>query len=65
MMAKRKGAREASCSTFQDLLAGNSIEERLPVTLADLAHSIDDEPQYWCERLRAVNHAHLPSKSAK
>ena len=54
-----------SGSTFQDLLAGNIIEERIPVTLEDLAHSIDDEPQYWCERIKAVNLAHLPAKIAK
>ena len=41
------------------------VEERIPVTLEDLAHSIDDEPQYWCERIRAVNLAHLPAKIAK
>ena len=54
-----------SCSTVQDLLAGKIIEERIPVRLEDLAHSIDDEPPYWCERIREVNLAHLPAKSAR
>jgi hypothetical protein len=51
--------------TSQDLPAGNIIEERIPVTLGDLAHSIDDEPQQWCKRLREVNLAHLTAKSAR
>jgi hypothetical protein len=54
-----------SCSTVENLLAGNIIEERIPVTVEDLAHSIDDEPQYWCGRIRAVNLAHLAAKSTR
>jgi hypothetical protein len=49
-----------SCSSFEDLRAGNIIAEWVPVTAEDLSHRIDEEPQYWCERIRAVNLAHLP-----
>ena len=49
-----------SCSSFEDLRAGNIIAECVPVTAEDLCHSIDEEPQYWCERIREVDLA-LPS----
>jgi hypothetical protein len=29
------------------------------VTAEDLDHNIDKEPQYWCERIRAVNRQHF------
>ncbi|MEK7407711.1 MAG: hypothetical protein AAB225_21750 [Acidobacteriota bacterium] len=49
-----------SCSSLDALRASNIIAEWVPVTAEDLCHSIDEEPQYWCERIRAVNSAHLP-----
>ena len=49
-----------SCSSFEDLKAVNIITEWVPVTAADLCHRIEEEPQYWGERIRAVNLAHLP-----
>ena len=53
-----------SCSSFEDLKAANIITEWVPVTAEDLCHRIEEEPQYWCERIRAVNLAHLPVQSA-
>ena len=53
-----------SCSSFEDLKAASIIAEWVPVTAEDLCHSIDDEPEYWCERIRTVNLAHLPVNSA-
>jgi hypothetical protein len=60
---KRPRVFTARRATFEDLLASNIIENRIPVTMEDLAHSIDDEPQYWCERIREVNLAHLPARN--
>ena len=65
---RRPGARPRvftvpSCSSFEDLRAGNIIAEWVPVTAEDLSHRIEEEPQYWCERIRAVNLAHLPVQS--
>ena len=53
-----------SCSSFEDLKAANIIAEWVPVTAEDLCHRIEEEHQYWCERIRAVNLAHLPVQSA-
>jgi hypothetical protein len=44
-------------------MASNIMKERIPVGIEDLAHSIDEEPLYWGERIRAVNTAHLPVDS--
>ena len=48
-----------SCSSFDKLKTGDIIVECVPVTAEDLCHSIDEEPESWCERIRAVNLAHL------
>jgi hypothetical protein len=30
----------------------------VPVTREDLTHNVDEEPQYWCERIRKMNSEH-------
>jgi hypothetical protein len=52
-------------TSFEALSASSAIARWIPVTAEDLDHSIDDEPQYWCERIRAVNAEYLASKDDK
>jgi hypothetical protein len=43
------------CSTIQELRASGSILKEFPVTEADMRHSIDKKPDYWCNRIEEVN----------
>ena len=53
-----------ACSSFEGLKAANIIAEWVPVAAEDLCHRIEEEHQYWCERIRAVNLAYLLVQSA-
>jgi hypothetical protein len=50
------------CTTFEALRESGLITTFVPVTPEDLTHNIDEEPQYWCERIRRINSEHLPAK---
>lgn len=56
--------RIGGCSTFEDLRASGVITRFVPVTAVDLHHNIDDEPAYWCNRIRALNHQLLGTPGA-
>jgi len=51
--------------SFETLRASNVIAQWIPVSAEDLNHSIDEEPQYWCRRIQAVNCEHLSAEDDK
>jgi hypothetical protein len=48
--------------TIDHLRASGLLTTVVPVTAEDLTHNIDDEPQYWCERIRTANSQYFPPK---
>jgi len=42
-------------ASYDALRASGLISRSVPVTTEDLAHNVDKEPQYWCERIVSMN----------
>jgi hypothetical protein len=53
------------CPSFQTLRATGIIAQWISVTAEDYGHSIDEQPQYWCDRIQAVNRKHLSAEDDK
>lgn len=53
-------------ATFKALRESGLVTQWIPLLDNDLKHNIDEEPQYWCERIRNTNldHASLFSATA-
>jgi hypothetical protein len=52
------------CSTAQELRVSEVIVKEFPVTKADMDHSLDDEPEYWCKRIQEVNAEYFATENA-
>jgi hypothetical protein len=52
---KPRGCTLPECATIQELRASSSIVKEFSVTKADMRHSLDNEPEYWCKRIEEVN----------
>lgn len=48
--------------TFDALRASGLLTTLVPVTPEDLTHNIDENPQYWCRRIRRVNSEYFPTE---
>jgi hypothetical protein len=45
-------------ATFKALRESGLVTQWIPLTDNDLKHNIDDDTQYWCERIREINLDH-------
>ncbi len=52
------------CPTFDSLRQSDVIERYIPLTAEDMMHNLDEEPEYWCERIRTLNSRYLRTEAA-
>lgn len=50
--------------TFDSLRQSDVIELYIPLTAEDMMHNLDEEPEYWYERIRTLNSRHLRTEAA-
>ena len=53
--ARPKALTIAEYPTFDTLRKSEQIVQWIPATSEDLKHNVDDQPQYWCDRIRKLN----------